>query len=118
MSDHDSSAPMLRTPLYDLHVSLGAKMVPFAGYEMPVQYPAGILKEHTHTGARLGLGHVLLHRAARHELDHHESQQQHAQQGGQHEQDAFEDVGEHGTTSLGLRRMGETRYQRNILIRI
>ena len=31
MSDHDSSAPMLRTPLYDLHVSLGAKMVPFAG---------------------------------------------------------------------------------------
>ncbi|MEO9823051.1 MAG: glycine cleavage system aminomethyltransferase GcvT [Paracoccaceae bacterium] len=35
-----------RTPLYDLHVSLGAKMVPFAGYEMPVQYPDGVMKEH------------------------------------------------------------------------
>ena len=55
MSDHDSSAPMLRTPLYDLHVSLGAKMVPFAGYAMPVQYPAGILKEHTHTRTQAGL---------------------------------------------------------------
>ena len=55
MSDHDSTAPMLRTPLYDLHVSLGAKMVPFAGYEMPVQYPAGILKEHTHTRTQAGL---------------------------------------------------------------
>ena len=55
MSDHDSSAPMLRTPLYDLHVSLGARMVPFAGYEMPVQYPAGILKEHNHTRSQAGL---------------------------------------------------------------
>ena len=55
MSDHDSTAPMLRTPLYDLHVSLGARMVPFAGYEMPVQYPAGILKEHTHTRTQAGL---------------------------------------------------------------
>ena len=55
MSDHDSSAPLLRTPLYDLHVSLGAKMVPFAGYAMPVQYPAGILKEHTHTRTQAGL---------------------------------------------------------------
>src|SRR6185295_9943987 len=44
-----------RTPLYDLHVSLGAKMVPFAGYEMPVQYPLGILKEHLHTRAGAGL---------------------------------------------------------------
>jgi len=35
-----------RTPLYDAHVALGAKMVPFAGWEMPVQYPTGILKEH------------------------------------------------------------------------
>ncbi|MBM3486708.1 MAG: glycine cleavage system aminomethyltransferase GcvT [Alphaproteobacteria bacterium] len=38
-----------RTALYDLHVALGAKMVPFAGYEMPVQYRAGILAEHGHT---------------------------------------------------------------------
>jgi glycine cleavage system T protein (aminomethyltransferase) len=44
-----------RTPLYELHVSLGAKMVPFAGYEMPVQYPLGILKEHLHTRAQAGL---------------------------------------------------------------
>ena len=40
-----------RTPLYDLHVELGAKMVPFAGYEMPVQYPMGVMKEHLHTRA-------------------------------------------------------------------
>ena len=44
-----------RTPLYALHCELGAKMVPFAGYEMPVQYPAGILKEHLHTRAHAGL---------------------------------------------------------------
>src|SRR5690606_27966854 len=44
-----------RTPLYDLHCELGAKMVPFAGYEMPVQYQLGILKEHQHTRARAGL---------------------------------------------------------------
>jgi aminomethyltransferase len=46
---------LLRTPLYDLHVELGARMVPFAGYEMPVQYPMGILKEHLHTRAQAGL---------------------------------------------------------------
>ena len=44
-----------RTPLYDLHVDLGAKMVPFAGYEMPVQYPLGVMKEHLHTRAQAGL---------------------------------------------------------------
>ena len=44
-----------RTPLYDLHVELGAKMVPFAGYSMPVQYAAGVLKEHLHTRAKAGL---------------------------------------------------------------
>ena len=44
-----------RTPLYALHVELGAKMVPFAGYEMPVQYPAGVLKEHLHTRDKAGL---------------------------------------------------------------
>jgi aminomethyltransferase len=44
-----------RTPLYGLHVALGGKMVPFAGYDMPVQYPAGILTEHKHTRAAVGL---------------------------------------------------------------
>ncbi len=39
-------APLLKTPLHALHVELGAKMVPFAGYDMPVSYPAGILAEH------------------------------------------------------------------------
>ena len=48
-------APLKRTPLYDLHVSLGAKMVPFAGYDMPVQYPLGVLKEHLHTREKAGL---------------------------------------------------------------
>ena len=51
----DADASLNRTPLYELHVSLGAKMVPFAGYEMPVQYPLGILKEHLHTRAGAGL---------------------------------------------------------------
>lgn len=46
---------LLRTPLYDLHLELGAKMVPFAGYAMPVQYPMGVLKEHLHTRAKAGL---------------------------------------------------------------
>jgi aminomethyltransferase len=41
-----SAAPLLKTPLHALHLELGARMVPFAGYEMPVQYPAGILAEH------------------------------------------------------------------------
>lgn len=55
MSDNHTDAPQLRTPLYDLHVSLGARMVPFAGYAMPVQYPTGIIKEHTHTRTQAGL---------------------------------------------------------------
>ena len=46
---------LLRTPLHALHVELGARMVPFAGYEMPVQYPAGILAEHRHTRAKASL---------------------------------------------------------------
>jgi aminomethyltransferase len=50
-----SSASLQRTPLYELHVALGARMVAFAGYEMPVQYPPGILKEHLHTRAHAGL---------------------------------------------------------------
>ena len=44
-----------RTPLHSLHVDLGARMVPFAGYEMPVQYAPGILKEHLHVRAAVGL---------------------------------------------------------------
>lgn len=44
-----------RTPLYDLHLSLGARFVPFAGYEMPVQYPLGVLKEHLQARAAAGL---------------------------------------------------------------
>jgi aminomethyltransferase len=43
------------TPLHALHVELGAKMVPFAGYDMPVQYPAGVLAEHLHTRDAAGL---------------------------------------------------------------
>ncbi len=44
-----------RTPLRDLHVELGGKMVPFAGYEMPVQYALGVMKEHLHTRSKAGL---------------------------------------------------------------
>lgn len=50
-----TAQPLSRTPLYNLHVELGARMVPFAGYEMPVQYPTGVLKEHTHTRTQAGL---------------------------------------------------------------
>ena len=50
-----AAEPLRRTPLYALHQALGARMVPFAGYEMPVQYPAGILAEHLHTRAAAGL---------------------------------------------------------------
>ena len=46
---------LLRTPLFALHGELGGKIVPFAGYEMPVQYPAGVLAEHNHTRAAAGL---------------------------------------------------------------
>ena len=46
---------LLETPLHDLHVELGAKMVPFAGYSMPVQYPLGVMKEHVHTRTKAGL---------------------------------------------------------------
>jgi aminomethyltransferase len=48
-------APLRRTPLYALHLRLGARMVPFAGYEMPVQYPGGIIAEHLHTRAAASL---------------------------------------------------------------
>ncbi len=51
----DPNEPLAITPLNALHRELGGKLVPFAGYEMPVQYPAGILKEHTHTRTKAGL---------------------------------------------------------------
>ncbi|MAA96894.1 MAG: glycine cleavage system protein T [Stappia sp.] len=54
MSDADTT-PLLSTPLTDLHRELGARLVPFAGYEMPVQFPAGIIAEHTHTREKAGL---------------------------------------------------------------
>ncbi len=47
--------PLRRTPLHALHLELGAKMVPFAGYDMPVQYPTGILAEHLQTRRQAGL---------------------------------------------------------------
>ena len=46
---------LLKTPLHDLHAELGARMVPFAGYAMPVQYPAGLMAEHLHTRQAAGL---------------------------------------------------------------
>lgn len=58
---------LAKTPLHALHQELGARLVPFAGYEMPLQYPAGILKEHLHTRAQAGLfdvshmGQILVH---------------------------------------------------------
>ncbi len=51
----DISSQLKQTPLNALHRELGARLVPFAGYEMPVQYPTGILKEHRHTRAAAGL---------------------------------------------------------------
>jgi aminomethyltransferase len=62
-------ALLKRTPLYDVHVRCGAKMMPFAGYDMPVQFADGVLKEHLHTRADAGLfdvshmGQLYLHGA-------------------------------------------------------
>ncbi len=55
MGASEKSESLKRTPLYDLHIEMGGKMVPFAGYEMPVQYPLGILGEHQHTRSGAGL---------------------------------------------------------------
>jgi len=55
MASLQDNSSLKRTPLYDFHVELGAKMVPFAGYEMPVQYPLGVLKEHLHVREKAGL---------------------------------------------------------------
>lgn len=46
---------LAKTPLHALHIELGARMVPFAGYDMPVQYPLGVMKEHLHTREAAGL---------------------------------------------------------------
>ena len=73
-ADKPSSDSLRQTPLYDLHRALGARMVGFAGYEMPVQYPMGVLKEHLHTRAAAGLfdvshmGQIVL-RAKRGDVD-------------------------------------------------
>jgi aminomethyltransferase len=48
-------APLLKTPLHALHVARGGRMVPFAGYEMPVQYAGGIIAEHNHVRDQAGL---------------------------------------------------------------
>ena len=55
MSEPTPSTPLKRTPLHDIHVALGAKMVPFAGFEMPVTYPAGIGAEHRAVRERVGI---------------------------------------------------------------
>ena len=54
-ADATSSSPLLQTPLHALHLELGARMVPFAGYAMPVQYPAGIITEHRQCRASAAL---------------------------------------------------------------
>ncbi|WP_067064422.1 glycine cleavage system aminomethyltransferase GcvT [Roseateles chitosanitabidus] len=65
-ADTPAQAALNKTPLHALHIELGAKMVPFAGYDMPVQYPAGVMAEHKHTRSQAGLfdvshmGQVLL----------------------------------------------------------
>ncbi|MDP3525560.1 MAG: glycine cleavage system aminomethyltransferase GcvT [Hoeflea sp.] len=51
----DSTADLLKTPLHSLHLELGARMAGFAGYDMPIQYPMGVMKEHLHTRAEAGL---------------------------------------------------------------
>ncbi len=51
----ESAAPLKTTPLHAAHIAAGARMVPFAGYDMPVQYPEGVLKEHLWTREHAGL---------------------------------------------------------------
>ena len=55
MLAREPEAPLKRTPLHALHVACGGKMVPFAGYDMPVQYATGVLREHLHTRQAAGL---------------------------------------------------------------
>jgi aminomethyltransferase len=55
MLARDDQSPLKRTPLHALHTACGGKMVPFAGYDMPVQYATGVLREHLHTRGNAGL---------------------------------------------------------------
>ena len=55
VEDPQNTETAAATPLHGLHVELGAKMVPFAGYDMPVQYPSGVMAEHNHCRAAAGL---------------------------------------------------------------
>jgi aminomethyltransferase len=55
ISKLSADTALLNTPLNALHIELGARMVPFAGYSMPVQYPMGLMAEHHHTRAEAGL---------------------------------------------------------------
>ncbi|MCX2723808.1 glycine cleavage system aminomethyltransferase GcvT [Roseibium salinum] len=55
MADNVADSDLKQTPLHDLHTELGARMVPFAGYSMPVQYKSGIMAEHQHTRTKAGL---------------------------------------------------------------
>ena len=55
MSEPQPAGELKHTPLHGQHVRLGGRMVPFAGYDMPVQYSSGIIKEHLHTRAAAGL---------------------------------------------------------------
>jgi aminomethyltransferase len=55
MLAREPETTLKRTPLHALHVASGGKMVPFAGYDMPVQYATGVLREHLHTRASAGL---------------------------------------------------------------
>jgi aminomethyltransferase len=55
MPARDDQSVLKRTPLHALHIARGGKMVPFAGYDMPVQYAAGVLREHLHTRKLAGL---------------------------------------------------------------
>ncbi len=51
----EAAAPLMKTPLHERHVLSGARMVPFAGYDMPVQYRDGIMAEHLWTREKAGL---------------------------------------------------------------
>ena len=51
----ETPADLLKTPLHSLHLELGARMAGFAGYDMPIQYPMGVMQEHLHTRANAGL---------------------------------------------------------------
>src|SRR5436190_20367567 len=55
MLARETGSTLKHTPLHALHIARGGKMVPFAGYDMPVQYAAGVLKEHLHTRSSAGL---------------------------------------------------------------